>query len=173
MSLDMSQSPRDQRWLTASEVQRLVLQLDGRKLSRGMLQHYAREAYVRPRPITVRSGEQGRPSTLGYTLADVVLLRWLMRLAVEGVSLNRFAKGIAALRKLVPEALETPDELRFLVVGRRDIAVQTRDNRPVQLTGGTPGQVLLTFSSVPLVPDTVRSAERIIDLRTRIAGARE
>jgi len=166
----MSQQVRDQRWLTASEVQRLIQKLDGRKLSRGMLQHYAREAYVRPRLVTSRSGEQGRPSTTGYTLVDVVLLRWLMRLADEGVSLNRFADGIAALRKKMPEALDAPDELRFLVVGRRDIAVQTRDNRRIQLTGGTSGQVLLTFSTVPLVRDTLRSAEKLIEARTRIAA---
>lgn len=167
----MSEPARDQRWLTASEVQRLIRQLDGRELSRGMLQHYAREAYVRPRPVTVRSGEQGRPSTLGYTLEDIVLLRWLMRLAEDGITLNRFAKGIAQLRKLMPSALDAPDELRFFLVGRGDIAVQTRDNRRIQLTGGTSGQVLLTFSSVPLVSETVRSAARIIDARTRIAGS--
>lgn len=166
----MRQDRRDAVWLTGTEVQQLVEELDGRKLTRGMLQHYAVNAYVQPRPVTTTFGQRGRPSCIGYSLTDVVLLRWLLRLSAEGISLKQFANGIKALRRLVPEALAEPDDLRFFVVDSRQIAVQTRDHRKVQLTGAV-GQVLLTFSSVPLVKDTVRCAKEIIDARPVAASA--
>ncbi len=166
----MKQDRREPRWLTATEVQQLVEDLDRRKLTRGMLQHYAVNAYVQPRPVTTAFGQRGRPSSVGYSLTDVVLLRWLLRLSAEGISLKQFADGIRALRRLMPDALAKPDDLRFFVVDRRQIAVQTRDQREVQLTGAV-GQVLLTFTSVPLVKDTVRRAEEIIDARLAPASA--
>src|SRR5438105_1404594 len=160
---------RDERWLTASEVQRLIAELDGRTLSRGMLQHYTQNAYVRPRLVT-GFGQRGRPSSVGYTLTDVILLRWLLRLSAEGIALKQFAQGIAALRDLMPQALEAPEDLRFYVVNKKHIAVMTRDDGQVQLTGSV-GQVLLTFA-VPLIAETVRRAEKIIDARSgETAGA--
>jgi hypothetical protein len=162
---------RDQKRLTGAEVQRLIKELEGRTLTRGMLQYYAEKAYVTPRPVTMRSGERGRPSSVGYSLSDVVLLRWLLRLSAEGISLKKFAGGITALRRLLPQALESPEELRFWAVNRGNIAVQIRDGERVQLTGAV-GQVLLTFSG-PLVTETVRRADGILDARlSRAAGGR-
>jgi hypothetical protein len=137
-----------------------------------MLQYYAEKAYVTPRPVTTRSGERGRPSSVGYSLSDVVLLRWLLRLSEEGISLKKFARGIAALRRILPHALESPEDLHFCAVNRGDIAVQTSDGGRVQLTGAV-GQVLLTFSAHPLVRETVKRANGIMGARSaRLGGGR-
>jgi hypothetical protein len=146
--------------LTAEETIALVSQSEKRPLSRGMLQHYTAHGYVRLRPIHESRNRRGRPSTHGYDLGDVVLLRWLVRLAIEGIKVNRFSQGIQKLRSLMPDALRNPSRLEFFVVGRGSYAVK-HEKRVIELTGRHQGQVLLTFASRPDVENTLATARSL------------
>ena len=94
-----------QRSLTAQETMRLVGSLEGRRLTRGMLQHYTREGYVKPRGLSDSLSRRGRPCSVSYDVSDIVLLRWLVRLshAME-VGFAGRARGISAimLRATIP-----------------------------------------------------------------------
>lgn len=140
--------------LTAPDSMRVVEALEGRRLTRGMLQHYTREGYVKPRGVPERASRRGRPATVSYDLTDVILLRWLVRLNAQGVKLSRFSRGLRSLRKLLPEAIRTPEELTFFVVDKGDYAVKIPGGVALQLTGHV-GQVLLALSSQPDFPETL------------------
>jgi hypothetical protein len=127
---------------------RLVGSLEGRRLTRGMLQHYTREGYVKPRGLSDTLSRRGRPCSVSYDITDIVLLRWLVRLGAQGVKLSRFAKGLRSLRKLMPGALKHPEKLVFFVVDRGDYALVVSHEIGLQLTGRV-GQVVLSFSSRP------------------------
>lgn len=146
--------------ISAPQVLALVTELEGRPLSRGMLQHYTREGYVKPRPLLKRSSQRGRPASVGYDLADVVLLRWLVRLNAQGVKVRRFARGLRHLHSLMPEAMSRPDKLTFFVVDGKNCAVTFASKRSIQITGKLAGQVLLTFATHPDLQETKQAAER-------------
>jgi hypothetical protein len=152
-------------FLTAEEAMELVSHSEKRRLTRGMLQHYTREGYVRPRPVVSRIVKRGRPATVAYDLRDVVLLRWLVRLGIEGVKVTRFSQGIRKLRALMPEVLREPARLSFFVVGRGNYAVVLPSSGVMHLTGRRAGQVLLTFSSHPDVPETLARAKSLKEVR--------
>jgi hypothetical protein len=68
----------------------------------------------------------------------------MVRLAAEGISLKKYAGALQALRRLLPNALEAPEKLRFFLLDReREVGVSV-DGAAIQLSGDV-GQVLLTF----------------------------
>lgn len=156
--------------LSADEAVDVIYRVHGRRLTRGMLQHYTREGYLKPRPVGESRGRRGRPATVFYDATDLVLLGWLVRLASQGVKFRKFARGIASLRARLPEALEDPERLRFFVVNGDEVAVTVDGNLTIQLTGAE-GQVLLVFSAERDVREVVERGWSLIEDRVRQLGA--
>ena len=156
--------------VSASELIEFVRKHDGRRVSPGMLQYYTERTYLQPRkldpqavPSRTKSGRMGRRPFVLYSSADVILVRWMARLADEGIALKKFEGALRALRQLLPAALEKPSDLQFFVMTKdRHIGV-SHDGRQIQLTGEV-GQVLLAF---PMK----MAEETVAGLSQRAAGA--
>lgn len=134
---------------------------EGHRLTLGMLQYYVDNAFLQPRRLADdemrRVKCRGRPCSVYYSTMDVILVRWMVRLGKDGVSLRKFAGALRALRRLLPSALARADELKFFVLDRdREVGVSI-DGTAIKLSGEV-GQVLLTFP-MTIATETVRRLE--------------
>lgn len=121
---------------------------DGHRLTQGMLAYYTEQAFISPRPAEspgLRERKRGRPCNVFYSATDLILVRWMVRLAAQGLSLKKFGGALKFLRSRLPEALIGPRNLKFFVLdNNREVGVSI-DGAAIQLTGNV-GQVLLAFS---------------------------
>jgi hypothetical protein len=133
--------------LTLTQVCRLLEKL-GVSSTRSLVNYYStRIGTFEPLVTAQRNGKgRGRGKNMRlYSVADVVLLRWLFQLAGQGLAVRKFYNAIVWLRKHLPEALDDP-EVIFFLTDNNEVGVSCRQNKPIQLTG-FPGQILLTLAA--------------------------
>ena|ERR1700730_6133562 len=132
--------------LTLTQVCRLVERLEGVPVSRSLVNYYGTrigsfEALV---PASRKGRGRGRGTNMRlYSVVDVVLLRWLIQLARQGLEVRKFYKAVSWVRDHIPDVLADPETVFFLT-DNAELALCCRKGDPIQLTG-TPGQILLTL----------------------------
>jgi|HubBroStandDraft_5_1064220.scaffolds.fasta_scaffold421701_2 hypothetical protein len=145
--------------LSASQLIAFVRRYDDHKLTMGMLQYFTEHAFILPRIVDegIRRPTRGRPCLNLYSAADLILIRWMVRLGKEGIPLKKFAGALKSLRGLLPRAMAEPANLKFFVLDKnREIGVSV-DGSAFQLTGNI-GQVLLAFS-LDMARETIAGLE--------------
>lgn len=149
--------------LSLTQVCRLLEKLGGTSVSRSLVNYYGTrvgnfEALV---PASKRKAEgRGRGKNMRfYSVADVVLLRWLLQLARQGLAVRKFYRAVAWLRAHMPEALTDPETVFFLT-DNAELGLWCRKGAPIQLTG-TPGQILLTLA-VSSVNEVLEETQRVL-----------
>ncbi len=146
-----------------SQVCRVLEKLEGVSVSRSLVDYYGKkvgefEPLVPGKP---RRGQgRGRGKNMReYSVTDVVLLRWLIQLARQGLAVRKFYKAIAWLRERMPEALMDPEAVFFLT-DNDEVGLCWRKGEPIQLTG-TPGQILLALAGAT-VREVLEEAPRVL-----------
>jgi len=148
--------------LTLTQVCRLLERLEAGPFSRSLINYYGtRIAGFEPLVTASRKGGgrgSGRNTRL-YSVADVVLLRWLLQLARQGLAVRKFYRAVEWLRKNMPEAIMDPEAVFFLT-DNEEIGICCRKGAPIQLTGA-PGQILLSLS-VSSVNEVLEEAPKVL-----------
>lgn len=154
-----------EREFTAKEVQGILRGLTGNteKIGLALLNYYARTDLV---GATGRTKHRGRPR---YSYADIILLSWLFRMKKEGLPVNRFRRGIAYLRKRLPQLYQNPKDMIMLTDGNQLFLkhrIDDREHIAEVLTGAKAGQYVWAYS----IGSLIEEIERLIDKQQRKAA---
>lgn len=137
--------------VSLTQVLTLLERLTRRRVSRSLIKYYGQRATPYKPLVVARKKNRGNGrgnggNTCTYSVADVVLLRWLIELTAKGLEVRKFYKAIAWLRVHVPDALTDPTVVFFLTDNENaDLCMSYREGQRIQLTG-KPGQILLALA---------------------------
>jgi len=99
--------------LKSKDVIELIEALEGIKLDFDHLYYYEHTGLIVP---SIRRG-QGRGIPKLYSVGDFIVLRWLVSLQRQGVSLQRFRGVIEFLKEKMPHALKKPQNCVLITDG--------------------------------------------------------
>lgn len=148
---------RNRKSLRTRQVLAILKQLEGVSIGTNHLQYYERTGLIRP---SVAPGGRGTGHPRLWSLEDVILLRWMVRLRKEGLSLRRFRRALNFLRRQLPEVMGKPEELFFLVDGQEVATVLPQEKVAMRLTG-TPGQTIFIWPISRIARETAKECERL------------
>jgi DNA-binding transcriptional MerR regulator len=147
--------------LSASQVIRVIEKLEGRRLARSLLDYYEKTQLVVP-SVRPGSGRGGGSKTRYYSVADVVMLRWLVQLTSSGAPLQRVRRAFDYLRRHLPDRLESRHALRFLWDGSRIILTERNPKKVLRDISGARGQLLFNFDQENLSEDLERAVRSVL-----------
>jgi hypothetical protein len=153
--------------VSLTRVMRLLEKLTKKRPSRSSIKYYghrsgAFRALVVAKKEGPRKGKGNGKNTCTYSVADVVLLRWLLELTDKGLAVRKFYKAIDWLRDHIPEALTDQNVIFFLSDNENpDLCMSYHKGETIQLTS-KPGQILLALagSSVKETIDAIDETDR-------------
>ena len=131
-------------------------------MSRSLVNYYGTRVGTFEPLVTASRKHEGKGRGMNmrhYSVADVVLLRWLLQLARQGLAVRKFYKAVVWLREHMPEAVADPEAVFFLT-DNDEVGLCCRAGVPIQLTG-TPGQILLTLA-VSSVTEVLNEAAEVL-----------
>jgi DNA-binding transcriptional MerR regulator len=100
--------------LKSKDVIELIEALEGIKLDFDHLYYYERTGLIVP---SIRKG-QGRGIPKLYSIEDIIILRWLVSLQRNGVSIQRFRHIIDFLKEKMPDAIKKPQKFVLITDGK-------------------------------------------------------
>lgn len=100
--------------LTSREVIELLESLESVKISYDQLYYYEATDLIIP---SIRHGG-GKGVKRLYSVEDVVVLRWLVNLNKQGISVQGFRSIIGFLREKMPEVLKKPQNWELVTTGK-------------------------------------------------------
>ena len=153
------------REFTAKDVQSLLKALTNNteKVGLALLNYYARTDLV------AASGHDMHRGRKKYSYADVVLLCWLFRMKREGLPVNRFRRGIAYLRKRLPELYKNPKDMIMLTDGNNLFIkhrIKDKEDIAEALTGPQVGQYVWAYS----IGSLIEEVDQVIEKQFRAAA---
>ncbi len=99
--------------LKSKDVIELIRALEGVKLDFDRLYYYEQIGLIIP---SIRRGNgKGFPKV--YSVEDFIILRWLVALQKQGVSIQRFRAVIEFLKEKMPEAIKKPQNCVLITDG--------------------------------------------------------
>jgi DNA-binding transcriptional MerR regulator len=147
--------------LSARQVIDIIERLEGRRLPRSLLDYYEKTGLLVP-SIRPGSGRGGGAKTRYYAVRDVVLLRWLVRLADQGLPVRRFAEAVDYLRGQLPERLADVHGLRFLTDGRDMFLVEDEEKKVARTLTRAKGQLVFSFAFDNLAKGVERAVRDVL-----------
>ncbi len=105
--------PRALSGLKSKDVIELIEALENIKLDFDHLDYYERTGLIIP---SIRSG-QGRGIPKLYSVEDFIILRWLVSLQRQGISVQRFRNIVEFLKEKLPEVFKKPQNYVLITDG--------------------------------------------------------
>ena len=105
--------PRALSGLKSKDVIELIEALENIKLDLDHLDYYERTGLIIP---SIRSG-QGRGIPKLYSVEDFIILRWLVSLQRQGISVQRFRNIVEFLKEKMPEVFKKPQNYVLITDG--------------------------------------------------------
>jgi len=105
--------PRALSGLKSKDVIELIEALENIKLDFDHLDYYERTGLIIP---SIRSG-QGRGIPKLYSVEDFIILRWLVSLQRQGISVQRFRNIVEFLKEKMPEVFKKPQNYVLITDG--------------------------------------------------------
>jgi DNA-binding transcriptional MerR regulator len=118
----------------------IIRQTEGVNLTRSHIGYYVKTGLIEP--SVYKSNLERLPNI--FSMEDVILLLWIVRLKKSGLSLQGIRKVISNLRNLLPEEIENPRGI-YLVVVDDDVFLK-RNKKEILSLLKKPGQLVMYFS---------------------------
>ncbi len=100
--------------LKSKDVLELLEALEGVKLDFDHLYYYEHTGLIVP---SIR-GSQGRGVPKFYSIGDFIILRWLVSLNKQGLSVQHFRDVVEFLKEKIPDALKNPQNWVLITNGQ-------------------------------------------------------
>ncbi|MGQ0793315.1 MAG: MerR family transcriptional regulator [Deltaproteobacteria bacterium] len=146
------------RGIKSREIIELIEATEGIKFDSDRLYYYERTGLIVP---SVRRAE-GRGVPKLYSVEDFIMLRWLVSLRKQGISIQRFRDVIEFLKQKMPEAIKNPRNCVLITDGKSIKFFDKVSSQALDVLRDT-GQYLLVF---PVGRMMEQGEEAIKKLRT-------
>lgn len=147
--------PKVLHGLKSREVIELIRSLEGVALDFDQLFYYEHTGLVVP---SIRSA-QGRGIPKLYSVEDFILLRWLVVLQKNGISVKRFREVVDFLKGKMPDVLKKPQNWVLFTDGNKVQFFDRVSSRTVEVLAGS-GQYLFAFPVEKMVKETKEAIRR-------------
>jgi DNA-binding transcriptional MerR regulator len=147
--------PKVLHGLKSRDVIGLIEALEGIKLDFNHLYYYEHTGLIIP---SIRRG-QGRGIPKLYSIEDFIILRWLVSLQKQGISIQRFRGVIEFLKEKMPDALRRPQNCVLITDGTSIQFFDKVSSRALDVLKDT-GQYLFVFPVGKMIEQSEEAIKR-------------
>src|SRR3990172_1836527 len=148
--------PRALSGLKSKDVIELIEALENIKLDFDHLDYYERTELIIP---SIRSG-QGRGIPKLYSVEDFIILRWLVSLQRNGISIQRFRDIIEFLKEKIPDAIKRPQNYVLITDGTSIQFFYNVSAKALDVLKDT-GQYLFVFPVGKIIEQSEKAIKKI------------
>ena len=142
--------------LKSKDVIELIEALENIKLDFDHLHYYERTGLIVP---TIRKG-QGRGIPKLYSVGDFIILRWLVSLQRNGISIQRFRDIIEFLKEKIPDAIKRPQNYVLITDGTSIQFFDKVSAKALDVLKDT-GQYLFVFPVGKIIEQSEKAIKKI------------
>ena len=142
--------------LKSKDVIELIEALENIKLDFDHLDYYERTGLIVP---SIRS-RQGRGIPKLYSVADFIILRWLVSLQRNGISIQRFRDIIEFLKEKIPDAIKKPQNYVLITDGTSIQFFDKVSAKALDVLKDT-GQYLFVFPVGKIIEQSEKAIKKI------------
>ena len=142
--------------LKSKDVIELIEALENIKLDFDHLHYYERTGLIVP---TIRKG-QGRGIPKLYSVEDFIILRWLVSLQRNGISIQRFRDIIEFLKEKIPDAIKKPQNYVLITDGTSIQFFDKVSAKALDVLKDT-GQYLFVFPVGKIIEQSEKAIKKI------------
>ncbi len=142
--------------LKSKDVIELIEALEDIKLDFDHLHYYERTGLIVP---SIRKG-QGRGIPKLYSVEDFIILRWLVSLQRDGISIQRFRDIIEFLKEKIPEAIKKPQNYVLITDGTSIQFFDKVSAKALDVLKDS-GQYLFVFPVGKIIEETEEAIKKI------------
>ena len=142
--------------LKSKDVIELIEALENIKLDFDHLHYYERTGLIVP---TIRKG-QGRGIPKLYSVEDFIILRWLISLQRNGISIQRFRDIIEFLKEKIPDAIKRPQNYVLITDGTSIQFFDKVSAKALDVLKDT-GQYLFVFPVGKIIEQSEKAIKKI------------
>jgi DNA-binding transcriptional MerR regulator len=142
--------------LKSKDVIELIEALEGVKLDFDRLYYYENIGLIIP---SIRRG-QGRGFPKIYSIEDFIILRWLVSLQKQGVSIQRFRDVIEFLKVKMPDAIKKPHNCVLITDGTSIKFFDKVSSQALDVLKNT-GQYLLVFPVGKMIEQSEKEIKKL------------
>lgn len=142
--------------LKSKDVIELVEALENIKLDFDHLHYYERTGLIVP---SIRKG-QGRGIPKLYSVEDFIILRWLVSLQRNGISIQRFRDIIEFLKEKIPDAIKKPQNYVLITDGTSIQFFDKVSAKALDVLKDT-GQYLFVFPVGKIIEQSEKAIKKI------------
>src|SRR3970040_766147 len=142
--------------LKSKDVIELIEALENIKLDFDHLHYYERTGLIVP---TIRKG-QGRGIPKLYSVEDFIILRWLVSLQRNGISIQRFRDIIEFLKEKIPDAIKRPQNYVLITDGTSIQFFDKVSAKALDVLKDT-GQYLFVFPVGKIIEQSEKAIKKI------------
>jgi len=142
--------------LKSKDVIELIEALENIKLDFDHLHYYERTGLIVP---TIRKG-QGRGIPKLYSVGDFIILRWLVSLQRNGISIQRFRDIIEFLKEKIPDAIKKPQNYVLITDGTSIQFFDKVSAKALDVLKDT-GQYLFVFPVGKIIEQSEKAIKKI------------
>src|SRR5574341_45418 len=142
--------------LKSKDVIELIEALENIKLDFDRLDYYERTGLIVP---SIRS-RQGRGIPKLYSVEDFIILRWLVSLQRNGISIQRFRDIIEFLKEKIPDAIKRPQNYVLITDGTSIQFFDKVSARALDVLKDT-GQYLFVFPVGKIIKQSEKAIKKI------------
>ena len=142
--------------LKSKDVIELIEALENIKLDFDHLHYYERTGLIVP---SIRKG-QGRGIPKLYSVGDFIILRWLVSLQRNGISIQRFRDIIEFLKEKIPDAIKKPQNYVLITDGTSIQFFDKVSAKALDVLKDT-GQYLFVFPVGKIIEQSEKAIKKI------------
>ncbi|HLE24032.1 MAG TPA: MerR family transcriptional regulator [Thermodesulfobacteriota bacterium] len=142
--------------LKSKDVIELIEALENIKLDFDHLHYYERTGLIVP---SIRKG-QGRGIPKLYSVEDFIILRWLVSLQRNGISIQRFRDIIEFLKEKIPDAIKKPQNYVLITDGTSIQFFDKVSAKALDVLKDT-GQYLFVFPVGKIIEQSEKAIKKI------------
>ena len=142
--------------LKSKDVIELIEALENIKLDFDHLHYYERTGLIVP---SIRKG-QGRGIPKLYSVEDFIILRWLVSLQRNGISIQRFRDIIEFLKEKIPDAIKRPQNYVLITDGTSIQFFDKVSAKALDVLKDT-GQYLFVFPVGKIIEQSEKAIKKI------------
>ncbi len=142
--------------LKSKDVIELIEALENIKLDFDHLHYYERTGLIVP---SIRKG-QGRGIAKLYSVEDFIILRWLVSLQRNGISIQRFRDIIEFLKEKIPDAIKKPQNYVLITDGTSIQFFDKVSAKALDVLKDT-GQYLFVFPVGKIIEQSEKAIKKI------------